>query len=79
MPNIAVVFTQLERMMLIAEDTKKEFTRAKCSGWYWGGQPREWREEGWYWHNRGDEENRFGPFATFYEALSVAVEPYMKD
>ena len=53
----------IDYLMVIAEDTKKEITYSKCSG-------------EWYWNDRGDNYN-YGPHETFTEAVKDAVEPYL--
>lgn len=52
----------LERKMVVAHETKKEFAYGKDTGQ-------------WYWHNRGIPELH-GPFPTFSAALDDAVAPY---
>lgn len=56
---------ELEQMMLIAQDTKKEFVYVKDQGV-------------WNWHSRGGSDV-YGPFDSFLSALIDAVEPYMND
>ncbi len=61
--------TDLERMMQIAEDIKKEFQYAKDTG-------------NWFWVDRDEVDNADafqGPFDTFLAALEDAVEPYLRD
>jgi len=55
----------LEQMMLVSEDTKKEFSYNKHSG-------------KWSWKNRGENESN-GEFDLFFQALSDAVEPYFSE
>jgi hypothetical protein len=55
----------LEQMMLVASDTKKEFSYNKHSG-------------KWSWKNRGENESN-GEFDSFFQALSDAVEPYFSE
>lgn len=54
----------LERYMQIAQDIKKEFVYHKTSG-------------EWYWYDRGSEDDQYGPFLTFWDALLDVVEPYV--
>jgi hypothetical protein len=55
----------LEQMMLVSEDTKKEFSYNKHSG-------------KWSWKNRGEDESN-GKFDSFFQALQDAVEPYFSE
>jgi hypothetical protein len=50
----------LESRARIAEDTRKIIRHTA---------------RGWYWCDRGDQHTTFGPFDTYYEALSDAVKP----
>lgn len=63
MNNTAIMMTDLERWMRIAEDTKKEIAFNKAIGT-------------WSWSNRGDLASH-GPFKTYAGALYDAVEPYL--
>ena len=55
----------LERMMLVSEDTKKEFSYNKHSG-------------KWSWKNKGEDESN-GEFDSFFKALQDAVDPYFPE
>ena len=58
--------TELERMELVADDTRKAFSYDKGTGY-------------WAWFNRGEEPDYHGGFATRLDALRDAVAPYMED
>lgn len=55
----------LERLMQIAQDAKKEFNYLKDNG-------------KWYWTDRGVSRPCGGPFAAFADALVDAVSPYLE-
>jgi endonuclease YncB( thermonuclease family) len=57
----------LENLMRLSKDTKKEFHFSKDEGL-------------WYWHAKGEPLMQLPePFDTFYSALRDAVEPYVDD
>lgn len=59
----------VERMELIAQDTKKVFSYARHSGtWSWANKDEADDLESWH-----------DGFGTRYDALVDAVEPYMED
>jgi hypothetical protein len=65
MPDVTIMKAELEQMMSIAHDTRKEFHYLKDTS-------------AWSWQNR-NEEVRHGPFNSFLDALQDAVGPYMYD
>jgi hypothetical protein len=52
----------LERKMQIFEDIKKQAHYRKDTG-------------KWFWSDR-DDDNLYGPFDTFFDAVNDAIEPY---
>ena len=54
----------LERYMQICMEVKKEFSFCKTT-------------QKWFWNDKG-EEDRYGPFDTYWEALLDVVEPYIQ-
>jgi hypothetical protein len=60
---------QIDRLMSIAQDTKKDFQKRKDTG-------------AWYWFDRDERDNAdayHGPFPSFIAALNDATEPYQID
>jgi len=72
----SILKSELEAMMLIAQDTKKAFAYNKGEGtWTWHNRPMAGYESN---HPRGDESRISEPFDSFLSALTDAVAPYME-
>lgn len=68
--ELQAVIGQINKMMIVAQDVKKEFVYVKSTG-------------KWVWLDRGEPfapiEEPYEPFDSFIDCLEDAVGPYMAE